>query len=107
MLRIERRKHKAFVMLNIFNDHRFAGDECSTLSRALIRPRYDASNHTRMPAIPRFDEEVVLLRAIATNLGIRNAQAPGADARGFSQDLVQIVFPESEAAKLRKRSLLP
>ena len=59
-----------------------------------------------MPAIPRFDEEIVLIYAIAADFCVGHAQALRTNARCFGQDLLQVAFPESKAAKLRKRSLL-
>jgi hypothetical protein len=56
--------------------------------------------------MPCFNEEVVLGLAMAANLCERHAQAVRTNARCFGQDLVQVTFLESEAAKLRKLSLL-
>jgi hypothetical protein len=106
VLRIERRRRKALVSRKVFDDHGLARHKCSTLCRLLIRLRYNAPDYTCMPANPRFDEEVLLSCAVAANLSVRNAQALRTNARGFGQDLLQVWLPESEAAKVRKRSLL-
>ena len=93
-------------MREVFDDHGLARDERPALRRLLIRRRYDGPNHARIPAIPRFDDEVVLGFAVAANLCVRHAQALRANARCFGQDLFQVPFPESEAAEIRQRSLL-
>ena len=54
----------------------------------------------------RFDKEVVLSCAVAANFRVGHAQTLRTNARRFSQDLLQIDFPESEAAKVRKGRLL-
>jgi hypothetical protein len=66
----------------------------------------DGPNYARTPAMPRFDEEVVLGLAMAANFCERHAQAVRTNAPCFGQDLVKVAFPESEAAKFRKLSLL-
>jgi len=54
----------------------------------------------------RHDEKIVGLLAVLADLGKGRAQALGADAAGLVQDLVEVDFAKSEAAKPGERRLL-
>jgi hypothetical protein len=60
-----------------------------------------------MPPDPGFDQEIVLLGPVSTDLAEWDVQTFGANARRFRQHRTEIAFAKGEAAEAGERCLLP
>jgi hypothetical protein len=106
MFGVEGRQHELFVPAQIVTDRWLPGDECAPLRRGLIGARDDVSDHARFPAVPGFDQKIVLRLAVAADFRERHTQTFGADLCRFRQHFQQIVLTQCKTAEAGDRRLL-
>src|ERR1700694_71948 len=102
---VERRQFKIIVLAHIVADRWLPSDEGTPLWRTRRRA-LDRSDDTGLPAVPGFDQKVVLRGAVPAHFGEWHIEAFGADPRRLRQDFQQIAFAKSKATKAGNRGLL-